>query len=78
MSEDLWRRVAAELNGAPGPADRVARVAALVEHTNSRVAAEALQVLPFDSSPYGFQYWLAASELLTFNRAWSTLPGSTK
>lgn len=62
MSEDLLRRFAAKLNGVPGTADRVARVAALVEDTNIRVAAEALRVLPFNSSPYGFQQWLAATD----------------
>lgn len=62
MSEDLLRRVAAELNGVPGTADRVARFATLVEDTNSRLATKALQVLPFDSSPYGFQHWLAATD----------------
>jgi hypothetical protein len=62
MSEDLLRRVAAELNGAPETAERVARAKALVEDTNSRIAAEAVRVLPFDSSPYGFQSWLADAD----------------
>src|SRR3954471_21683351 len=30
----------------------------LVDDTKNRVGAEALQGLPFESSPYGFQYWL--------------------
>jgi hypothetical protein len=62
MSEDLLRRVAAELNGAPETAERVARAKALVEDTNGRIAAEALRALPFDSSPYGFQNRLAAAD----------------
>jgi hypothetical protein len=62
MSEDLLRRVADELNGAPETAARIARMATLVSDTNSRIAAEALRSLAFDSSPYGFQSWLAAAD----------------
>ncbi|MEH2473965.1 hypothetical protein V1281_004850 [Nitrobacteraceae bacterium AZCC 2161] len=62
MSEDLLRGIAAELNGAPVTAERVARAKALVEDTNARIAAEALRALPFDSSPYGFQNWLATAD----------------
>ena len=61
MNEDILRGIAGELNGAPGAAERVARMQTQVEDVNSRVAAEALQ-LPFDSSPYGFFAWLAAAD----------------
>ena len=60
MTEDLLRGIAAEMNDAPQAAERVARSMPLVADTNSRVAAEAFNALPFDSSPYGFPNWLAA------------------
>ena len=50
MSEDLLRGIAAELNGAPAAAARTERMAELIGDTNSRVAAESAQTLPFDSS----------------------------
>jgi len=61
MNEDILRQVAAELNFAPGAAERVARVAALVDDNNRRIADAAL-ALPFDSSPYDFPAWLAAAD----------------
>jgi hypothetical protein len=61
MSEDLLRQVAGDLNFAPGAAERVARMAALVDENNSRIAEAAL-ALPFDSSPYSFATWLAATD----------------
>jgi hypothetical protein len=57
MSEDLFRQVAADLNFAPDAAARVPRMVALVDDNNRRVANASL---PFDSTPYGFQLWLAA------------------
>ena len=62
MSEDLLRYVAAELNFAPDTAERVARLATLVDDTNRRIAIAA-QDMPFDSSPYAFQLWLAGLAL---------------
>jgi len=62
MSEDLLRGIAAELNGAPAAAARTERMAELIGDTNSRVATESAQMLPFDSSPYAFQAWLAAMD----------------
>lgn len=58
MSEDLLRRIAADLNGALGAAERAPRMAALVGDTNAKVAAEAAHRLPFDSSPYAYKAWL--------------------
>ena len=60
MNENLLHDIAAELNDAPDAASRVLRVAALIEDTNSRIADGAIEMLPFDSSPYGFPNWLAA------------------
>ncbi len=62
MNEDLLRGIAAELNDAPEAGQRVARAKALVEGVNSRIALAAFDMLPFDSSPYGFQSWLAAAD----------------
>ena len=62
MNEDLLRLVAAEMNGAPEAGERVARAKMLVEDTNSRIAAAAIETLPFDSSPYGFPNWLTAAD----------------
>ena len=62
MDEALLRGIAAELNGAPRAAGRVGRLKTLVEDNNNRIAAESVQSLPFDSSPYGFQSWLAAAD----------------
>lgn len=59
MSEALLRQVAAELNFTPDAATRVPRMAALVEDNNERIAGLAL---PFDSTPYAFQQWLAATD----------------
>jgi methylphosphotriester-DNA--protein-cysteine methyltransferase len=61
MSEDLLRQVAADLNFAPGAAERAARMAALVDDNNQRIADAALE-MPFDSSPYAFSAWLAATD----------------
>ena len=60
MNENLLHDIAAELNDAPDAASRVKRAAALIEDTNIRIANGAIQMLPFDSSPYGFPNWLAA------------------
>jgi hypothetical protein len=62
MSEELLRRVAAELNQAPDAASRTARSVALVTDVNARIAAEALRAMPFDSSPYAYQAWLAKAD----------------
>ena len=62
MNEELLRFVAAEMNGAPEASERVARAKALVEDTNSRIAAASIETLPFDSSPYGFPNWLTATD----------------
>jgi hypothetical protein len=61
MSEDLLRQIAAELNQAPDTAGRTARMSAQVGDVNARIATEALQRLPFDSSPYAYQAWLAVA-----------------
>lgn len=39
MSEDLLRQIAAELNKAPGSAERASRIAALVVDNNTRIAS---------------------------------------
>lgn len=62
MSEDLLRRIAAELNNAPGAAERTVGVAALITDVNARISSAALSRLPFDSSPYGYQAWLAGAD----------------
>jgi hypothetical protein len=62
MSEDLLRRIAADLNGVPGAAGRAPRMATQVSDVNARVAAEAVRSLAFDSSPYGYQAWLAGED----------------
>ncbi len=62
MSEDLLRQIAAELNQAPDTAGRTARMSALVSDVNARIATEAMHKLPFDSSPYVYQAWLAAAD----------------
>lgn len=62
MSEDLLRQVAAELNRAPDAASRTARAAALVTDVNARIAVEAARAMPFDSSPYAYQAWLAKAD----------------
>jgi hypothetical protein len=62
MSENLLRRIAADLNGAPGAAERAPRMAAQVSDINARVAAEAVRSLAFDSSPYSYAAWLAAED----------------
>ena len=62
MNENLLHDIAAELNDAPDTASRVKRAAALIEDTNARIADGAIQMLPFDSSPYGFPNWLAAAD----------------
>ena len=62
MNEELLRGIAAEMNDAPGAAERVARAQALVEDTNSRIAEAAIATLPFDSSPYDYPTWLAATD----------------
>lgn len=62
MSEDLLRRVAAELNGALGAAERAPRMKALVSDINTRVATEAVRSLPFDSSPYSYLAWLVRAD----------------
>jgi hypothetical protein len=61
VSDETLRQVAADLNFAPGAAERVARMAALVEDNNRRIADAALNT-PFDSSPYSFAAWLAATD----------------
>ena len=62
MNEELLRDIAAELNDAPEAGERVSRAAALIEDTNTRIANGAIEMLPFDSSPYGFLNWLAAAD----------------
>jgi len=62
MNEDLLRFVAAEMNGAPEAGERVVRTKMLIEDTNSRIAAAAVEIMPFDSSPYGFPNWLIAAD----------------
>jgi negative regulator of sigma E activity len=32
----------------------------MVADINARIAAEAIRVMPFDSSPYAYRAWLAA------------------
>lgn len=59
MNKESLERVAADLNFAPHAADRVPRMAALVYDNNRRIADVAL---PFDSSPYAFAAWLAATD----------------
>jgi hypothetical protein len=60
MSEDLLRQVAAELNKAPETAERASRMTTLISENNTRIAAEAVRSMPFDASPYAYQFWLAA------------------
>lgn len=60
MSEDLLRQLASELNKVPGAAERAPDLAALVMENNTRIATEAVQVMPFDCSPYAYQAWLAS------------------
>jgi len=62
MSEELLRQVASELNQAPDAAGRAARAAALVTDVNTRIAAEAVRAMPFDSSPYAYRAWLAETD----------------
>lgn len=62
MSEDLLRRVAAELNETPGAAERASRYQALVAANNTQIAAEAIRNMPFDASPYAYQSFLAAMD----------------
>ncbi|QOZ23227.1 hypothetical protein [Bradyrhizobium sp. CCBAU 51753] len=62
MSEDLLRQVVAELNQAPESANRTARATALVTDVNTRIATEALRAMPFDTSPYAYQAWLAQAD----------------
>jgi hypothetical protein len=62
MNQDLLHNIAAELNDAPDAASRVMRMAALIEDTNTRIGDGAIELLPFDSSPYGFPSWLAAMD----------------
>jgi hypothetical protein len=62
MSDDLLRRIAADLNGAPGAAGRAPRMAPQVSDVNAKVAAEALRALALDSSPYSYQTWLAGED----------------
>ena len=62
MNEVLLRGLAADMNDAPEAGARVARAQALVEDTNRRIAAAAIDSLPFDSSPYGFVTWLAGTD----------------
>ena len=59
MDDELLRRIAAELNGAPDSAARAGRSAALVAETNTRIA-EAAKAMPFDSTPYAMPQWLSA------------------
>ncbi|MFA6264165.1 MAG: hypothetical protein WC670_00415 [Pseudolabrys sp.] len=61
MDDELLRRIAAELNGAPETAARAGRSAALVADTNTRIA-EAAGTMPFDSTPYSMPHWLAAND----------------
>ncbi|VIO67806.1 hypothetical protein [Bradyrhizobium ivorense] len=62
MSEDILRQVVAELNQAPEAANRTARATALVTDVNTRIATEALRAMPFDTSPYAYQAWLAQAD----------------
>ena len=62
MNEDLLRGIASDMNDAPEAAERVARAQAMVVDTNGRIAKAAMDTLPFDSSPYGFPAWLAATD----------------
>ena len=62
MSEDLLRQVVVELNQAPEAANRTARAMALVTDVNTRIATEALRAMPFDTSPYAYQAWLAQAD----------------
>lgn len=62
MNAELLRQVAAELNQAPASAGRAARAAALVNDVNTRIASEAVLAMPFDSSPYAYQAWLAKAD----------------
>ena len=59
MDDELLRRMAAELNGAPETAARAARSAPLVADANNRIA-EAAKAMPFDSTPYAMPQWFAA------------------
>lgn len=60
MSENLLRQIATELNNTPGAAERTPRMVGMVADINARIAAEAIRVMPFDSSPYAYRAWLAA------------------
>jgi hypothetical protein len=62
MSEDLLRQVAAELNKAPGAAERAPCMTGLVAENNTRVATAAVQDMAFDSTPYAYQAWLAGMD----------------
>ena len=62
MNDDLLRGVAAELNQSPGAAGRVPAMSGLVTDINARIAAEATGGMPFDSSPYEYQAWLATMD----------------
>lgn len=62
MSEDLLRQVAAELNKAPGAAERTPRMTELVVENNTCVATAAIQDMAFDSTPYAYQTWLAGMD----------------
>jgi hypothetical protein len=62
MNEELLRGIAADLNDAPQAAERAARSLPLVADTNRRIGKAAIATLPFDSSPYGFPTWLAATD----------------
>lgn len=51
---DLLAGIAAEMNGVPDAAARVARHVALVQDTNTRIAATAEAVLTLDATPVSF------------------------
>ncbi|QUS38676.1 hypothetical protein RPMA_07390 [Tardiphaga alba] len=62
MSDELLRQIAADLNQSPDTASRTARMSALVTDVNARIATDALKMLPFDSTPYAYQAWLADTD----------------
>ncbi len=61
IDDELLRRVAADLNGVPGAAERAGRAVPLVSEVNARIAAAAA-AMPFDSTPYAFPEALATRD----------------
>lgn len=60
-NQDL-ARIAGDLNGVPATAERTARLAPLVEETNTIIRAAADALVTLDSTPLSFQALKSASE----------------